>query len=132
MICWYCHWGWPKRIADIYAESIARLKTIGETSEALSFSDAHVVWADENFHSAEFCLEELDKNKNEYSQELYDILRWGLQELIKLPPELLDVWPEEYDSSDDKPEDYPPPANVEMVPIEMIWALENSIQFKIL
>ena len=43
-LCYYCHWGWPKPIADIYDKY---LEIAG--SSAMHFGPAHVVWEDENF-----------------------------------------------------------------------------------
>lgn len=52
-ICWYCHWGWAKPVADIYEKAVDLLD--GDSSP-LEFGPAHVVWSDENFEMAEECL----------------------------------------------------------------------------
>lgn len=43
-MCWYCYWGWPKQVADVYAEAE---RIVGES--AMEYGPAHVVWGDENF-----------------------------------------------------------------------------------
>ena len=49
MTCWWCHWGWPKPIADIYDDCVERL---GGDEGPLLWGPAHVVWADENWELA--------------------------------------------------------------------------------
>lgn len=65
-ICWSCHWGWPKPVADIYLEALRRLDGY---DFPLKFSGSHVVWEDENFNLAESCLESFDKYRGDYSEE---------------------------------------------------------------
>ena len=65
-ICWYCYWGWPKQIAEIYKKA---LKELDGYSAPLHFGPAHIVWDDENFDSGEWCLEHFDDYKGDYSEE---------------------------------------------------------------
>jgi len=110
-ICWYCHWGWPKPVAEIYKQALEKLNGY---DSPLIFGPSHLVWADENFNYAEQCLEYCDRYTGDYDAELA-IIRWSLEELIKLPVDLRCVKPEEYDG--EHPELYPPPDGVEMVRI---------------
>jgi len=117
MICWYCHWGWPKVIHDIYAQALEKLDG---NSSPLHFGPSHVVWEDENFHFAEWCLEKFEDYKHDYSEEELSVVKWSLEELSKVPMEIRTV-AEEYENaaSEDwlrvRPEDYPPPEGMEMV-----------------
>ena len=112
-ICWYCHWGWPKPVADIYSRACVALGD--EDGHALHYGPAHIVWEDENFGSAEWCLEHFD----EYSENLSDtektVVRQSLVELVALPLDVRDVEPEDYD--DEHPALFPPPADVVMVKV---------------
>ena len=109
-ICWYCYWGWHKPVADIYDRALSDLD--GAIS-ALHFGPAHIVWEDENFHSAEWCLDHFDEDRGDYSDADLEIVKRSLQELAALPLEVRCVEPEDYD--DEHPELFPPPNDVEMV-----------------
>ena len=112
MICWYCHWGWPKPVAEIYLKA---LKLLNGQESPLHFGPAHVVWEDENFELAESCLEDFDEFENycDYSDYELSIVRQSLEELAKLPVHVRCVEPEDYDGK--HPELYPPPDGVEMI-----------------
>jgi len=110
-ICWDCYWGWPKPVADIYDKA---LNDLDGYKSPLHFGPSHIVWEDENFHSAEWCLEHFDENTVEYySESDIAIVRRSLQELAALPLNVRCVEPEDYD--DEHPELYPPPPGIEMV-----------------
>jgi hypothetical protein len=112
-ICWDCYWGWVKPVADIYLEAVKRLDGC---DDALLYSSAHVVWADENFDSAEKCLESFDEYKNEdFSNEEHAIVRWSLEELAKIPVNERDACPDDYDGRN--PKNFPPPEGLEMIRI---------------
>lgn len=111
-ICWYCYWGWPKPVAEIYQKA---LKDLDGYEDPLQFGPGHIVWSDENFDSAEWCLEHFDEYKSDYSDEELVIVKRSLQELAILPENVRCVEPEDYD--DEHPELYPPPSDVEMVKI---------------
>ena len=106
-ICWYCYWGWPKPVSDIYQEALRRLD--GDDFP-LKFGPSHIVWEDENFDSAEWCLEHFDEHKGDYGDEVLEVVRWSLDELAKLPLEAREVIPDDYD--DEHPEQYPPTIEV--------------------
>ncbi len=81
-ICWYCYWGWPKLVAEIYQKA---LKDLNGYDFPLQFGPGHIVWSDENFDSAEWCLENFDKYKGDYSDEELTIVKWSLEELASFP-----------------------------------------------
>jgi hypothetical protein len=55
--CWYCCWGWPKPVADVYLHYEA---LIG--GHALKYGPGHIVWEDENFGDSSilWCIEQRD------------------------------------------------------------------------
>jgi hypothetical protein len=109
-ICWYCYWGWPKKVYDIYAKAVDDLDC---NTSSLHFGPSHIVWDDENFDSAEWCLEHFNEYKNGYSNEELEIVKHSLEELAKLPLKERCVEPEDYD--DEHPELYPPPKDMVMI-----------------
>jgi len=110
-ICWYCYWGWPKAVADIYLEALAALN--GDET-LLKFGPAHIVWSDENFDGAQWCLDHFDEyRREEYSDAEHEIVRESLRKLLLVPEELRDCVPHDYD--DEHPENFPPPAGVEVI-----------------
>ena len=115
-VCWDCHWGWPKPVADIYDKALADL---GGYESALEFGPGHIVWSEENFDFAERCLESFDADRDkwgwsdEYSESELAIVKRSLQELAALPLAVRCVEPEDYDG--EHPELFPPPEGVEMV-----------------
>jgi len=111
-ICWYCHWGWPKPVAAIYEKALDALE--GDDSPLL-YGPGHIVWADENFHSAEWCLEHFEDHTGDRGEADLAIVRQSLEELAKLPLDVRCVEPEDYD--EEHPENFPPLAGIEMVRI---------------
>jgi len=136
MICWYCYWGWPKQIRDIYDRAEADIDCLireypdesndwepleeprsGE--EALNYGPAHVVWSDENWDCAEGCLKDMKHHLSRlrpsrtWPLEILVVIRRSLEELIALPDEIRFAEPEGYDG--EHPENYPPAAGLEMV-----------------
>jgi len=109
-ICWYCHWGWPKVVADIYDKALSELDGY---DSPLHFGPAHIVWEDENFDSAEWCLEHFDEYTGDYSLEDLAIVKRSLEELAAVPVNDRCVEPDDYD--DEHPALFPPPKGVEMV-----------------
>lgn len=108
MICWHCYWGWPKPVAEIYKKALAALN--GDWFP-LHFGPSHIVWEDENFDSAEWCLQHFDKYKGNYTKEDLAIVKRSLEELVALPKSDWDVEPKDYDG--EHPEDYPPAVEME-------------------
>lgn len=53
----------------------------------LEFGPAHIVWNDYNFGSAEWCLENFPETHDNATAEQLAIVRWSLEELVKIPME---------------------------------------------
>ena len=107
MICYWCYWGWPKLISDIFNEAVAKLDG---NDDSLIYGPAHIVWDDENFDSAQMCLDHF----NEYAEDLTDyeksVVRDSLEKLLVVPDEFKEE-PEDYDGL--HPEWFPPPSHWE-------------------
>jgi len=78
---------------------------------AMHYGPAHIVWEDENFDSAQGCLNDFENWKRQWNDDRYsdaelEVVRKSLIELIAVPYEFKHE-PEEYD--DENPENYPPP-----------------------
>ncbi len=108
-ICWWCHWGWPKPIRDIYDKALQQLE--GNESP-LHYGPAHIVWEDENWDSAQWCLDHFDEFRGDHSEEDLAIVRWSLEELLKVDKKFT-LKPDDYD--DENPQNYPPPSDWVMV-----------------
>ena len=67
---------------NIYDEAAKRLD--GDT-EPLDYGPAHIVWDDDNYDSAEYCLQTFDEMQYKYTPEQLAVVRWSLQELAKIP-----------------------------------------------
>lgn len=106
-LCWYCYWGWSRPVADIYLEAVNRLK--GDDFPLL-YSASHIVWEDENFHCADWCLENFEEYKGDFTDDELAVVRWSLEELLKLPASVKEIIPDGYD--DWNPELYPPTVEV--------------------
>ena len=105
-VCWHCYWGWPIEIAEIYELACNK---IGD--RALEFGPAHVVWSDENFELAQWCLDEFDTwiqdhNDGRFDSEELEVVRQSLVDLTSVPDELKRE-PAGYDG--ENPGQYPPP-----------------------
>lgn len=110
--CWYCHWGWSKPVAEIYLEA---LKKLHGDMMPLHYGPAHIVWEDENFDSAEWCIKNFDKygtNLNLYEKQ---VVKESLEKLAALPLDIRCVEPNDYD--EEHPELFPPPDGIEMVKV---------------
>lgn len=123
MNCWWCYWGWPEAINAIYLRAKADIDDLLQASEendwtswpgepssgehALEFGPAHIVWSDENWDSAEWCLKECDEpGREDWNQDALEIVRSSLRQLMMVPERFKTV-PEGYD--DEHPENFPPP-----------------------
>lgn len=111
-ICWYCTWGWPEQVANIYKKYLDLLD--GDDS-ALEFGPGHIVWSDENFETEhiKWCIERKPDEYNRLSPKTYDLVIESLKELLLVPKEIRCCCPEDYD--DEHPENYPPPSNLKMI-----------------
>lgn len=91
--CWYCHWGWPKPIYDIYRKYVDLLGA----EYFLESGPAHIVWGDENFdrENVEYLLGLYDQKhplwevEENFTPERIEIIRQSLIELLTLPKEYL-------------------------------------------
>lgn len=110
--CWYCYWGWAKPVADIYMRAAEMMDDV----RLLHYGPAHVVWEDENWDSAEWCIQHFDEHKEDYDPSDLEVVRWSLFELTKLPPEIREIEPKDYDGVN--PQNYPPAEGVEVVKVE--------------
>ena len=109
-VCWYCHWGWAKRVAEIYREAVNMAE---DAYWALHFGPTHIIWEDENFddHSIEFCTGEMSGPDNSrFSEMQLEAVRWSLEELAKIPEHERCIEPDGYDG--EHPERYPPKCEV--------------------
>lgn len=114
--CWWCKWGWRKEVAEIYIRAAKALIEIGsDPMDALQFGPGHIVWSDENFDSAGWCLEHFDEYTRDLTMDEQAIVRRSLEELAALPADLHDL-PDGYSEDDmDDPSETPPPADWKMV-----------------
>lgn len=111
MMCWFCTWGWPLAIKEIY---LRYRNVVGVT--ALHYGPAHIVWDDENFYreSIEFCLKECARREDyDLTMVELDAVKQSLLELRELPDRILCPRPD-FDPCEDAPEDFPPPPDLEM------------------
>ena len=114
-ICWWCHWGWPKPIADVYQKA---LKKLAYNPVPLHFGPAHIVWEDENFQNCHIqsCFDSFDEYSKDLSEYEKSVVRESLEELLKVPDHFK-VEPEGYEEDDNHPEKYPPPEDWVMVEV---------------
>lgn len=110
-ICWYCYWGWAKPVAEIYKQAVEKL---GGCDHSLMFGPAHIVWSDDNFEDGciKYCLDNFDKNSEFTVKEDLPVVRWSLEELLKVPESVRCCEPVEYNG--ENPENYPPAVEVEV------------------
>lgn len=109
MICWYCHWGWPKQVSDIYHEY---LKLTNE--QAMHYGPAHIVWEDENFetNNVQWCIDNYKKYPCDTSKDTLLVVE-SLRKLLEIPEEIRCCVPNDYDG--ENPKNYPPPSNIIMI-----------------
>lgn len=109
-ICWFCHWGWPEAICEIYERAEKDIEALGHDGEhCLEYGPTHCVWCDENFYGdyryeREHC--KIQETWDDTPPEVLPILLRSLDELEALPDELKQP-PTEYDG--ENPEKYSPP-----------------------
>lgn len=130
MICWYCHWGWPKIVYEIYERARDDIDKLYDDWEreregpsayedvdavtAMDYGPAHVVWSDENFDSVNWCLKYCDDPLfSKWRPEVLEIIRRSLRELDAIPLKDRMPCPDNYDG--EHPENFPPPPGVEMI-----------------
>ena len=108
--CYWCYWGWPKPIRDIYDDARNRLGS----ESALHYGPAHVVWDDENFDSAQWCLDNFDKYSEDLSEREKEIVRESLVKLLGVPDEFKHEPSAYLEDETNSPKDFPPPPNWEV------------------
>jgi hypothetical protein len=108
--CYWCHWGWPKPIKDIYDRAADDL---GGYTDPLEFGPAHIVWSDENWDSAQWCLDNFDKYRGDHLENDLAIVRRSLEELLAVPEEMK-APPDNYDG--ENPANFPPPEHWHVQP----------------
>lgn len=108
--CWWCYWGWPKPVREIYDEAVKRL---GGIPAALHLGPGHLVWGDENFYCAQWSLDNFTayEDPSRLDEHETEVIRWSLERLVEIPEEFLRP-PGGYDG--ENPEDFRPPAHWEM------------------
>lgn len=128
--CWYCHWGWAQQVYDIFLRATEDIeiaidefnaqsdwKIICEPESAwraLEYGPAHIVWSDENWDSAEWCLKYCDRPEFlEWNPTVLEIVRRSLRELAALPDHIREAQPADYHG--EHPENYPPAVGITMV-----------------
>jgi hypothetical protein len=102
-VCWYCHWGWPVPVVKIYDRALSDLNGHWEP---LHYGPGHIVWEDENFDCAQWCLDHFKQHDTRFTDSELAIVRRSLEELAALPREAWDIVPADYDGR--HPENYPP------------------------
>lgn len=101
--CYFCYWGWPPEIQEIYDRAMSDLEAqyvpgaecFDERSahSVMHFGPAHIVWEDENFDHAGWCVDNFDKYSDGLTEEQKTIVLRSLKELVQVP-EALKVAPE--------------------------------------
>lgn len=119
-VCYWCFWGWPKEVAEIYNEALVELQKIGDEygEQDLEYGPAHIVWCEENWEddSVRFCIEACDDTGtyNDVQPAVLAIIRASLVKLLGVPIEMR-TEPDGYLADDDHPEKYPPPSQWQMM-----------------
>ena len=98
-MCCFCYWGWPEPIAKIYFKAVADLRENGGNVWSLHFGPAHIVWEDENFDCAQWCIDNFEKYSGDYSAADLEVVMRSLRELVEVPDELKEC-PEWFDDNE--------------------------------
>ncbi len=72
----------PQKVRDIYLRAVDRL---GGDELPLHGGPSHVVWGDDNFDCAEWCLEHFDEFKEGRTEHELAVIRQSLEELAAIP-----------------------------------------------
>lgn len=111
MICWYCHWGWPQPVAEIYDKGVA---AAGEM--AMHHWAGHVVWSDENFdtETIQECIASAKngEDREDLTDEQVAVVVESLEALLMVPEDIRCCEPEDYDG--ECPANFPPPNGLVM------------------
>ena len=83
----------------------------------MHFGAAHIVWEDENFERehVQWCIDHLEPKDHmpSWTYDAHEAVRQSLLELLALPDELLDPYPDSYEWGDSNPADFPPGIEME-------------------
>jgi hypothetical protein len=110
MSCYWCHWGWPRPIRDIYDDCV---KKLGGNWLPLHCGPSHIVWEDENWTSAQWCLDHFDEYSDNRSEHELKVIRESLERLLEVPEEMK-VEPSGYlEDENSIAADFPPPEHWE-------------------
>lgn len=71
-----------------YDAALKALEALGFNEMVLNYGPAHIFWEDDNFETAQYCLDNFDDHKGEFSQVELEICRWSLKNVIEYAPEL--------------------------------------------
>lgn len=95
----------------------------------MKYGIAHVVWEDENFDSAQWCIDNAEKYASCYGADVDAVVIESLKMLLLVDSKYTQ-WPREYENagSDANPADYPPPSDWEMVPKLLIEQVVLEMQ----
>lgn len=107
-MCWYCYWGWPRVVRDIFSDAKFAL---GGDENPLIFGPSHIVWEEENFDddSIEWCINEATvENCQKYELPPFQmgVISASLKRLLAVQPHVRACEPQDYDG--ENPENYPP------------------------
>lgn len=116
-ICWWCYWGWPKAVKDVYDVAMEELLDMGSDWTPLRFGPSHVVWEDENFDddTIRHCIGRCDNPEpwDGTTPEERAVVKKSLEALLAIP-EGVRCEPDDYD--EEHPDQYPPaPCQLPMV-----------------
>ena len=115
-MCWYCTWGLPKPVADVYKEALDRLE---KNEYPLLYGPAHIVWDDYNLsdNTIRWCVDNFDEYRSDYTDSQMRIVKWSLLKLLRIPEKDRDIEPDIDSLYEVDYRDYPPPAGVVMVKV---------------
>lgn len=113
-MCWYCEWGLPKPVADIYTEALEKL---GGYKHPLHYAAAHTVWDDYNFSdkSIQWCIDNFNKYRGDYTDSELRVVMWSLLKLLQIPENERDI--ASFNNEGEELIDAPPPDGIKMVKI---------------
>ena len=84
--------GWSDEVDAVYASALAKLSKMflfHDPENAMLWGPAHIVWEDGNLDSAQWCIDNFNRNKDDcdYTKQELDIVMWSLVELLKISPD---------------------------------------------
>ena len=124
-VCWYCYWGWPKEVFDVYRKYVEE----AGSDSLFTAGPSHIVWSDENFGDGDinWCLKictaeglkEVYGYEGKSAAEYYgvdeldiDVVHRSLVVLREVSESIRLCVPKDYDGNN--PKEFPP-VGVEIV-----------------